>query len=73
MEVGYLSKEKITVIVRLPPKKLQLLVPNTWTVHKLKCMIQTQIPVLNFDSFQLLMEGMILKGSYPLKIYTPKG
>ena len=55
MEVGYLSKEKITVTIRLPPKKLQLQVPNTWTVNKLKCMVQTQIPTLNFDNFQLVM------------------
>lgn len=43
------ENKKILTIVKLGASKLSFTVPLYWSINKLKCLLTSEIPSLNFD------------------------
>lgn len=62
-----MKNKTIVTKIKINSSKLQFDIPLNWSINKLKCLITTQVPALNFDEFELSHHSKLLRGNFVLK------
>jgi hypothetical protein len=56
----------VRVVVKMEPKSLELVVPLEWEVNKIKCLLISKVPTLEFGKFHFTHDGEQIPGRYSL-------
>lgn len=52
--------------IKIGEHSLQYSIPRKWSVNKLKCLLDSEHPKLNFDGFELCLNEQLLQGDHTL-------
>jgi hypothetical protein len=52
------------MLIYISSASLRIEIPKHWTVNKLKCLLVSEVPKIDFDKFELKHRDRLLEGTH---------